>query len=397
MRATLAELTAEIGLLGGLMKDVAETVAAHDRQLNAPGAQSALAGPGAHPALAAPEGGDARTVRTAGGDPAGAPARRREALLGVRREKSPGGDGARVEAIARALAEDRVELHLQPVVTLPQRKIRLYEALSRLQCDEGEVLVPAEFLPVAERRGLVAQLDQNVVTRAVKVARHLAGRGAEALVSCNLSPAAIAETGFLRSIVRIVSANADTAGRLVFELPQRTLRHLDAERAGALAELAACGVRFAMDHVTDLRLDPLDLAERGVRFVKVPAAMMLSGAANGAAIDPADLAAMLGRAGIALIVEQVETEAAVVDLLDLNVPLAQGFLFAPPRPVRAEVFGGPRAGRPAAPPAREPAPRPARLAVPSVPVETPPVIIPAAQAEATERKPFRAFLRRASA
>ena len=98
-----------------------------------------------------------------------------------------------------------------------------------------------------------------------------------------------------------------------------------------------------MDQVTDLRMEPRDLGERGIRYVKVPAALLLGQAdASGADIHAADLSDLLGRFGISLIAERIEAEAQVVDLLDYDVRFGQGFLFSPPRPVRAEALQGAR-------------------------------------------------------
>ncbi len=89
------------------------------------------------------------------------------------------------------------------------------------------------------------------------------------------------------------------------------------------------------------RGDPRALAERGVRFVKVPVEIMLQRSrGSGSAVHPADLADLLGRQGIDLVVIRIENEGAVVDLLDHDVRYGQGFLFAPPRPVRAEILSG---------------------------------------------------------
>ena len=104
-----------------------------------------------------------------------------------------------------------------------------------------------------------------------------------------------------------------------------------------LAALAQRGYRFSIDHVTDLRIEPRELADRGVRFIKVPAALLLDQRQNtGSDIHPSDLSDLLGRFGIDLIAERIEGERAVVDLLDFDVRFGQGFLFAPPRPLRPE-------------------------------------------------------------
>jgi cyclic-di-GMP phosphodiesterase TipF (flagellum assembly factor) len=95
-----------------------------------------------------------------------------------------------------------------------------------------------------------------------------------------------------------------------------------------------------MDHVTDLRIGPRDLSDLGVRFVKIPAPLLLSKTGAAADIHAADLSDLLGRHGVSLIAERIETEASVVDLLDYDVRFGQGFLFSPPRPVRAEALQG---------------------------------------------------------
>jgi cyclic-di-GMP phosphodiesterase TipF (flagellum assembly factor) len=90
-----------------------------------------------------------------------------------------------------------------------------------------------------------------------------------------------------------------------------------------------------------LRFEPRELADRGVRFIKVPAALLLDPKqASSSDIHPSDLSDLLGRFGIDLIAERIEGERAVVDLLDYDVRFGQGFLFAPPRPLRPEGVNG---------------------------------------------------------
>ncbi len=105
-----------------------------------------------------------------------------------------------------------------------------------------------------------------------------------------------------------------------------------------------------MDHVTDLRMEPRELSERGFRFLKVSGAMLVrSGNAASGDIHPADLSDLLARYHIDLIAERIENESVVVDLLDLDVRFGQGFLFSPPRPVRVEAIqanGGESAAKP---------------------------------------------------
>ena len=76
---------------------------------------------------------------------------------------------------------------------------------------------------------------------------------------------------------------------------------------------------------------------RALTLVAVPAALLLDPRQSSTSdIHPSDLSDLLGRFGIDLIAEKIEGERAVVDLLDYDVRFGQGFLFAPPRPLRPE-------------------------------------------------------------
>ena len=100
-------------------------------------------------------------------------------------------------------------------------------------------------------------------------------------------------------------------------------------------------IRFSIDNLTDLRVEARELNERGFRFVKAPAALLFNrvGVAS-TDIHPADFSDLLGRFGIDLIADHIESESTVVDLLDYDVRFGQGILFSPPRPVRAEALQG---------------------------------------------------------
>lgn len=423
LSSAVAEVTGEIALLGGLVRDLAVTVASQDKDVASLKDQVRRArdeAPASTPPLTpkAPA-----RVAPPPAEPDPGPRERpipsllplQGAILAppaVAEERRPStemGDARRIAAVMQAFENDRIELHLQPIVSLPQRKTRFYEILARLRLADDTILVPAEFVPILERCDLAVELDRKVLTRAAGIARHLAGRGSETRVSCNISPASL-DNGILRAAGRIAEAYPDVADRLILELPQAAWRALDADQAGTLALLRNKGLSFAMDRTTDLRIDPLALAERGVRYLKVPAEMLLEPqTARGLDIELSDLTAVLTRAGIRLIAERVEHEKDVPNLIDLDVPLAQGFVFAAPRAIRPEVLAKPASDSelPGALPqgAQGPQGVPAAQAqggqmqqpmpVPSlVPVASPDQAASPAAADGEERKPFRAFLRR---
>lgn len=372
------ELTVEIGLLSGIVRDLAAVVGTQDGEVarlkHQAAALAAPKPPPEPPPAPVPPAPPAPETREP--EPAPMPVPRLFPPRGLSRTGGPGASSTEDEAVIAAFDGDGLEVHLQPVVTLPQRKVASYEALARLRI-AGTLLTPDAFLPVLERHGRSTELDRRMLQRVATIARHLVGRGSEAAVAYGLSPLSLYEPGFLRGIARLVAAEPALAGRLVVALPQASWRNLDAEQAGAVAALKG-RVGFTLDRPADLRFDAVALAGHGVGQVKVPAELLLRpGAARRSLSDIAieDLVTALARAGIRLVAADVTAEADVPDLIDLDVPFAQGPVFAPPRPVRADVLA-----------AQAPAPP-----VPSAPPtpDDPPEPTP-------ERRPFRAFLRRAS-
>jgi cyclic-di-GMP phosphodiesterase TipF (flagellum assembly factor) len=239
--------------------------------------------------------------------------------------------------LRNAIDENRVDIFLQPMVTLPQRKVRFYEAVTRLRDERDQLIAAEEFISIAEASGLIGRIDNMVMLRCVQVLRRLMVRNKDVGVFCNVAASTLGNSTTFAQCLDFLEANRALAPSLVLEFKQSTFRNLGPAETENLAALAQRGFRFSIDHVTDLRIEPRELADRGVRFIKVPATLLLDPRqASTSDIHPSDLSDLLGRFGIDLIAERIEGERAVVDLLDYDVRFGQGFLFAPPRPLRPE-------------------------------------------------------------
>jgi len=255
---------------------------------------------------------------------------------------SIGAPGDMLETIRASLEENRVDLYLQPIVSLPQRKLRYYEALSRLRAEDGSVIMPAQYIKVAAPAGLMSVVDNLLLFRCVQVLRRLIHKTREIGIFCNISGDTLADTEFFPQFLDYMQANRDLAGQIIFEFSQSAVLKAGPQGERNLRFLADLGFALSMDHVETLGLDFLRLRALGFSHIKVHAAMLTSGMEGAhAAVAAEDLKKLLSRHGVNLIAERVEDEKTVVQLLEYGVDYAQGYLFGEPRAVREEAQRAP--------------------------------------------------------
>ncbi len=325
----IQSIVGEIGELGVLVKQLAVSVASHDDMLSA-GASGAV------PADRS-EDGQWKQLPLSGED-ASVTAPTATPVANIASEPEPARSEAKVlAAVKNAVEENRIDIYLQPMVSLPQRKVRFYEAVTRLRDDRDQILTADDFIGIAEAGGLIGRVDHMVMLRCIQVLRRLMVRNKEIGIFCNVSTTTLGNPATFAQCLDFLDANRALAPSFVLEFKQAAFRKLGPVEIEHLAALSQRGFRFSVDHVTDLRIEPRELADRGVRYIKMPAALLLDQQRSSASdIHPSDLSDLLGRFGIDLIAERIEGERAVVDLLDYDVRFGQGFLFAPPRPLRPE-------------------------------------------------------------
>lgn len=237
---------------------------------------------------------------------------------------------AALAAVREALKQDRIELVLQPIVSLPQRRRRFFECFSRLRDAEGRLLLPEAYIPVAERAGLMSAIDNMLLLRCIQLVRRIQKRGERLGFVCNLSPHTLQDPDFFGDFVDYLDANAELASSLVFEMAQADFAALAPEAEAYLSRLWHLGARLSVDSVHDLAFDPAKLTARHVDLVKIPARALLGRPGE----EVARLRARMAQAEIDLVVEKIESDEQLVELLELGIDFGQGYLFGEPRPAK---------------------------------------------------------------
>lgn len=234
--------------------------------------------------------------------------------------------------IRDALNENRVDIYLQPVVSLPQRKPVYYETFSRLRAANGALLEPSKYIGVAESTGLITSIDNNLLFRCVQLVRKSQRRKLNFGFFCNISHFTLKDTSFFPEFIEFMQQNTALAENLIFEFAQHDLAIHDRYITRNLGQLGELGFRFSVDRVEDLDLNVEELVARRVSFVKVGANTALEALSNSdGALQFYRVKHRLERAGIQLIVEKIEQEEQLVDLLDYGINFGQGYLFGTPR------------------------------------------------------------------
>ena len=224
--------------------------------------------------------------------------------------QSSNADPELLEKVRKSIEASRVDIYLQPIVTLPQRKTRFYEALTRLRVDDGEIMLPTDYLPLAEMAGVMPLLDNLLLLRSVQIVRRLTTRNKDAGIFCNISPTSLADTDFFTEFIEFMEANKALSSHLVFEFSQKTVRSMGPVEFESLQALVDLGYRLSVDQIADLRMDLGNLASRGFKFAKIASEKLTSKSVElGSEIHVEDLSNLMLRNGIDLIVDHVETES----------------------------------------------------------------------------------------
>jgi predicted signal transduction protein with EAL and GGDEF domain len=251
--------------------------------------------------------------------------------------------------LASAADEGQLRVHYQPVVRVADGGTAGFEALVRWEHPELGLVPPVEFIPLAEETGLVTGIGRWVLAEAVRQAtRWITEHGRPLRMSVNLSPRQLLDDDVPGFVREVLDDTGFPPGLLLLEVTEGVFVR-DVERVVAeLGRLRALGVRIAIDDfgtgyssLSYLRRLPADLLKIDRSFVTDLAG---GGSSRTLVSSIIELARTLG---LEVVAEGVETESQRRVLQDLGCGLAQGYLFAPPRP--AADCGPALAARPAPP------------------------------------------------
>ena len=238
----------------------------------------------------------------------------------------------KLEAGLRAALEGR-EFHLvyQPIRSLIRDKVIGYEALLRWRPDGGDLVSPAEFIPLAEELGLIVDIGAWALRKACDEIATLDG---DVQVSVNVAPAQLETGSFVAAVKEALAATALPARRLRIEITESSLLQDKAVVLGQIRQLREMGVGVSLDDfgtgyscLSYLELYPIDTLKIDQRFVNKLGSRPEAVATLKAIVD-------LARSyGMKTVAEGVETKEQLAALRELGCDKAQGYWLGRPGPL----------------------------------------------------------------
>ncbi|MGQ9426811.1 putative bifunctional diguanylate cyclase/phosphodiesterase [Gilvimarinus sp. F26214L] len=235
--------------------------------------------------------------------------------------------------LRRALKEDRFELYWQKILPLGERALvpAHYEVLLRLRRPDGELAPPQDFIPAAERYGLMPAIDRHVVRR---VFVYLADRTkSPCSLSVNLSGATLNDETFALFIADLMAAYPIDTSRVCFELTETAAVANLTRTADLVGQLKTFGFQFALDDFGSGMSSFAYLKQLPVDYLKIDGVFVqriLEDRIDSAMVEA--IARIAKVMGIRTVAEYVENEEICSLLARLGVDFGQGFAIHRPEP-----------------------------------------------------------------
>lgn len=238
-----------------------------------------------------------------------------------------------VADLRRALDAGELRLHYQPKVNMESRSVSSVEALVRWRHPVRGLLMPAAFIPFAERAGLIGKVTLWVIDEAVRQCREWADQGHFLTVAINISQSSLLDPSVSSALVAAIEAYDVPASAIEVEITESALTADLDGAAEALTALHAHGVRISIDDygtgyssIAHLRALPVQCIKIDRSYV---AGMLEDPASTSIVRSTLDLAHELG---LQVVAEGVETQVEYEALLAIGCDVAQGYYCARPMP-----------------------------------------------------------------
>lgn len=250
-------------------------------------------------------------------------------------------------ALRQAIQHGELRIHLQPLADMTTGCVAGAEALVRWERPGVGLVSPGDFIPIAERSGLIFELERWVLEAACRCIAEwqLAGRGAGMRLAVNISGRHLIEGDLVSDLDAAIAATGADPNLLEIELTESQLLDDVGRASDVLAAIRSRGVKVAIDDFGTGYSSMTYLQKLPVDVVKIDQSFVSTATANDFDSTIVESVVTIGRAlSLDIVAEGIETFDQLAYAIDVGVTLGQGYLLARPMPVRdaeAVIFGPP--------------------------------------------------------
>lgn len=237
--------------------------------------------------------------------------------------------------LRKVVSQNELVLHYQPIIDLHNHMPVAYEALVRWKQSDGELYMPATFIPLAEDVGLISEIGEWVVSNAcMEVSSISSGVDKVPRVAVNVSPKQLRVKGFAAYIKRQLTECGLEPEQLDLEITERVLVDDEPETHVNLKSLCDFGISLSIDDFGTGYSSLAYLQKYPFSTLKIDRGFIskVINDQNSARLVEA-IISMAHSLGLKVIAEGVETSDQLSFLLPTSCDLVQGFFFSPPLPV----------------------------------------------------------------
>lgn len=242
-----------------------------------------------------------------------------------------------LELLRQAIEDHRLVFHIEPIVTLPQRRPYGYDLVPRLTMEDGTFADRPDFMPRHGGEEVLARIEADAIDEAVVIARRARTSGSPITLFVPVSHATLASAKAVELILAAFDANRAILGSLLLSIDQNDFRGLGPKEKASLGAIGKMGVALSLATATSLRFDYAELQGLGFKTVRIDATRFLRQPEIFTDFHAADVAAYGRRFGIELIGTGIIDEQQLLHLFEDGVTLAQGPHIAAPGPVRPDL------------------------------------------------------------
>ena len=242
-------------------------------------------------------------------------------------------DAIWVKRIKAALMEDRFRLAHLPIAGLRNDSVAMFDMLVRMIDEQGNAILPSEFLPAAERNNLMKTIDRWIIGASMEFCRH---EGADRAF-VRLSRQSMQDASLIDWLTQEIEKQGIGAGQLCVQIDEQEAARYIKQTKSVVGELRKLGVAFALEHygVDKGRVQILDMLSPD--YIKIDGELMHSLMTDSAMQDKVrTVVSAAGQRNIETIAERVENANTMAVLFQLGIHYMQGHYVHEPEVVLQE-------------------------------------------------------------